>query len=91
MENLGAIFFLVLFGLTTILIYLSIRRGWLRTIPSAILGGILNSVWFMLYSLAKGNVLLQAVVVGLVLGLLFTALTVSIALFFRSNPPGVHT
>ena len=38
MENLGAIFFLVLFGLTTILIYFSIRRGWLRTIPSAILG-----------------------------------------------------
>ena len=47
----------------------------------------------MLYSLAKGNLFLQAFVVGVVLGLLFTALTVSIALFFRSNPPGsgVHT
>jgi hypothetical protein len=93
MENPGAIFFLILFGLTTILIYLSIRRGWLRTVPSSVLGGILNSVWFMLYSLAKGNLFLQALVVGAVLGLLFTALTVSIALFFRSNPPGsgVHT
>ncbi len=91
MDSPGAIIFLALFGLSTALTYLAIRRGWTRALPGAVLGGIMNSLWIMFFSLSKGNLWLSALIVGVILGLVFTALTVSIALFFRNNPPGAHT
>ena len=91
MDSLGTFIFLALFGLSTVLTYLAIRRGWTRVLPGAAIGTIANSVWLMLYSLVKGNLFLAALIIGVALGLLFTALTVSIALFFRNNPPGAHT
>ncbi len=88
--QVGAVIFLVLFGLTVIVVYLAIRRGWMGTITTSILGCIVNSLWFMMYSLARGNVLLQALTVGIIFSLLFTMMTVSIALFFRKNLPAAR-
>jgi len=71
-----------------VLTYLAIRRGWTRALPGAVIGAVANSVWLTLYSLVKGNVFLAALLIGVALSLLFTALTASVALFFRNNPPG---
>ena len=87
MQNFGATIFLVFFGLSTLAVYLAVRRGWIKPLTGAIFGTIINSMFFMMYSLAKGNLFLQAMVVGIILGVLFTALTVTIAQFFRNNPP----
>jgi hypothetical protein len=88
MDSPGTFIFLALFGLSTALTYLALRRGWTRTLPGSLIGAVVNSFWLILYSLAKGNMPLQAILVGALFGVFFTALTVSIALFFRNNPPG---
>jgi hypothetical protein len=90
-DSPGTIIILALFGLSTVMTYLAIRRGWTRALPGAVIGAVANSIFLVLYSLVKGNVILAALFIGVVLGVLFTALTVSIALFFRNNPPGAHT
>jgi hypothetical protein len=84
------ILILALFGVSTALTYLAIRRAWTRALPGAVIGSIANSLWLTVYSLVKGHLFLAALLIGVSLGLLFTALTVSIALFFRSNPPGTR-
>ena len=88
MQNFGATIFLILFATATIYLYLAVRRGWMRVVPSIVIGCIVNPLLFLMYSLARGNVFLQALLVGLVVGLLFTALTISIAAYFRNNPSG---
>lgn len=88
MENPGAIIFLVLFLVATLLEYLSVRRRWLSSMATAIVGGIATTVFFILYSLSRGNVIEQALVVGPVIGIIFTALTVGAAAFFRANEGG---
>jgi hypothetical protein len=40
---------------------------------------------FGLFSLSVGNVFIQAMLVGLILGILFNLVTVSAAAFFRQN------
>ena len=88
MQNFGATIFLILFAISTVYLYLAVRRGWRRLAPSIVIGCIVNPLLFLMYSLARGNVFLQALVVGLIVGLLFTALTISIAAYFRNNPSG---
>lgn len=88
MENPGAIIFLVLFLVATFLEYLSVRRRWLSPLATAIIGSLASTVFFSLYSLSRGNVIQQALVVGPVIGIVFTALTVGAATFFRSNEGG---
>ena len=88
MENFGATIFLILFAVATIYLYLAVRRGWMRVGPAVLVGCIVNPLLFMIYSLARGNVFLQALLVGLVVGLLLTSLTISIAAYFRNNPAG---
>lgn len=77
-------FFLV-FALVLLLMYLAIRRGWAA--PGLISGvGVLASIVAMvLYSLAQGNSILQAVVVGIVVGALFSGAVLAIAWYFHNN------
>ena len=82
----GSIIFLFLFVVCTVLIYMAIRRGWAPTPVATVIGIVLNSLLFMLYSLARGNIFLQAVFVGLLFGAIFTIAAVSIAAFFHNNP-----
>lgn len=91
MQNFGATLFLILFAVATIYLYLAVRRGWMRIVPSIVIGCIVNPLLFMMYSLARGNVFLQALLVGGVIGLMITALTISIAAYFRNNPADAAT
>jgi hypothetical protein len=88
MRDLGATVFLIGFALSTFGMYIAIRRDMVRIVTATILGCIGNSVFFILYSLAKGNMFWQAIVVGPIVGIMFTALAVTIAMFFRNNPSG---
>lgn len=85
MQNPGAVTFLVLFALSTLLTYLSVRRGWLTLGMSTTVGAAANVLFFILFSLAQGNGFPQALTVGAFLGLLFTGMAVAMAAFFKSN------
>jgi len=85
MTNPGSLIFLVLFAVITFLVYLAVRRGWLTLTVGGVIGGIANCTFFALYSLAQNNGIVRALVVGLVVGLLFTGATVIMAAYFRQN------
>lgn len=85
MQNPGSITFLALFAIATVLIYLSVRRSWLSITSSAGLGAVACTVSFVLFSLSQGNLFIQALIVGVLLGLLFTGMTVAMAAFFKNN------
>ena len=82
----GSVVFLLIFIVCTVLVYFGIRRRWGQAGPIAAVGGVVNSLAFMMFSLARGNVFGQALVIGLVFGIIFTASVVSVAVFFAKNP-----
>lgn len=80
-----ALIFFALFALVLAGMYLGIRRQWAA--PGMIAGaGVMLSIIFMvLVSLAQGNGVLQAVLVGLLVGGLFSGATLAVAWYFHSN------
>jgi multisubunit Na+/H+ antiporter MnhG subunit len=85
MRNPAAIIFLVLFAMTTLLTYLSVRRRWLSLSASTILGITSASLCFVLFMFSQNGNLLQALVFGTLIGTVFSVLTVSAAGYFRAN------
>ena len=79
-----ALIFFVLFALTLVGTYLGVRRGWAPTRAIAALGAVLSILTMVLFSLGQENTLLQALIVGVLLGGVFTAATVAVATFFRN-------
>ncbi len=88
MENLLALLFLILFGVSTVLMYLAVRRRWTRVLIPTLVGLVADTVTIMGASLARGTALPEALLSGFMLALMFTGITVSIAMFYRANPPG---
>lgn len=88
MRNPSAIIFLVLFALTTLFVYLSVRRRWLSLSASALIGVVGASLCFVLFMFAQNGNLLQALIFGALIGTVFSALTVSAAGYFRANAAG---
>ncbi len=85
MINPASIIFLILFVVTTFLVYVAIRRGWLTIPVSAVVGGIANVTFFSLYSISQNNDFGRVILVGPLMGLVFTGATVAAAAFFRQN------
>ena len=85
MDNIGSIPILVLFGISTLFLYLAVRRRWVTLTVGAIGGATINSVLFFLYSLSRQNVFQQAIVVGPLAGIVFTGIAIAVAVFFRNN------
>ena len=71
-------------------IYLSIRRQWLPPGITAGIGVVLSMVLMTLFSLAQNNILVQAVIVGILLGGLFSGATLAVAWYFHSNEMRAH-
>ncbi len=88
MRDILALIFIVLFGVSTVLTYLAVRRRWMRVLYITLLGILVDTVAVMWASVARGIWLPQAALTGLMLGIMFTAMTVSISMFYRANPPG---
>lgn len=85
MRVLAANLFLALFGLSIAVTYFSIRLGWLRALVAGLSGWLASSLFVFFYSVLKGDEITQALTVGLSLGFLFTATSVSIGAFFHAN------
>jgi hypothetical protein len=75
----------VVFALMLAGIYLSIRRQWFAPGLTAGVGVILSMILMTLFSLAQNNVPIQAIIVGILLGGLFSGATLAAAWYFHSN------
>lgn len=77
--------YMVLFSFCIALTYVTVRRGWLHLPAATITGVIYTSVSFFLFALAKNDDLIQALVVGIALGTVFTLAAVISAAMFRAS------
>jgi hypothetical protein len=84
MQGIAWLFF-VLMALILLLTYLAIRRQWFAPGPTAAVSVILCIVLMVLTSLGQGNSIIQAVIVGIVVGGMFSGATLGIAWYFHSN------
>lgn len=84
MQGLAGIFF-VLMALVLLLTYMAIRREWFAPGKIAGAGVLLSIVLMIMISLGQGNSALQAIIVGIVVGGLFSGATVGIAWYFHSQ------
>lgn len=75
-----AVFALVLAGM-----YLSIRRSWFSPTLTAAVGIGLSIILMVLVSLAQNNLPIQAVIVGVLLGGVFSGITLVAAWYFHSQ------
>jgi hypothetical protein len=66
-------------------IYLSIRRQWFAPGLTSGVGVVLSMFMMTLFSLAQNNVPVQAIIVGILLGGLFSGATLAAAWYFHSN------
>lgn len=75
----------VLFALVIVLTYLGARRQWASMTILATGGAVAASFLMTLLGLAQGNDALLAIIIGVLLGVVFTVATISIASFFNAN------
>ena len=81
----SALFLFVIFALVLAAMYLSIRRGWFAPGITAAVGIVLSMILMVLVSLAQNNGVLQAVVVGILLGGIFGGVTLAAAWYFHAQ------
>jgi uncharacterized membrane protein len=84
MQGLAWLFF-VLFALILAVMYLAIRREWFAPGLTAGAGVVLSMITMMLMSLAQNNFPVQAVIVGILLGGLFSGATLAVAWYFHRS------
>ncbi len=87
MFNTPAYLLLTLYTAIIVVSYTIVRHGWLRSYPVFVVAGTANALVMFLFSLARGNMVMQAVVVGPSVGFLFVALGVFLARYFREAAP----
>ncbi len=79
-----ALLFYAVFALVLVTMYIGIRREWLSPMVLAG-GGVLGSIIAMtLVSLAQENSILQALIVGFLVGGIFSGATLAVAWYFHS-------
>jgi len=75
---------MLLFCATLTITYAAVRLNWVRASSAFIVGTMINGLSFFLYSTARQNTFDFALMLGLMLGVLFTGLSIALGLFFRS-------
>ena len=78
---------LTIYSLIIVASYFIVRRGWLRAYPTFIVSFVVNALVLFSFSLARGNLLFQAVVFGFSMAIIFSALSVTIGVMFRALAP----
>lgn len=83
--QLNAMIFFFIFAVVLVGTYMAVRRGW--GAPRMVAGGgVLGSIFSVtLISLAQQNSLAQAMIVGLVVGGLFSVATLLMAWYFQNS------
>jgi uncharacterized membrane protein len=83
MNSLFSWIFFAVFAAILVCMYLAIRRQWAKPGFVAAAGVIGSVLSMLLMSVAQGNNALQAVVVGLVVGGLFSGFVLAVAWYFQ--------
>jgi hypothetical protein len=83
MLNLNPTVIIMLFSMSLVGTYFTVRMGKVRPVPGFVIGSIMTSMFLCLYAMSRGNTLIHALVVGPLLGFAFTGLGVAIGLFYR--------
>ncbi len=81
----SALLLFVVFALVLAGMYLSIRRGWFPPGVTATVGVVVSMIVMVLISLAQNNLPIQAVIVGILLGGIFSGITLAAAWYFHSQ------
>lgn len=81
----SALLLFVIFALVLAGMYLSIRRGWFAPGMTAAVGVILSMIVMVMISLAQNNLPIQAIVVGILVGGVFSGVTLAAAWYFHSQ------
>lgn len=84
MQGLAFLFFII-FAAVLVAMYVGIRRELAGPGLIAGVGVILSMILMVLVSLAQENSLIQAIVVGILVGGLFSGVTLAVAWYFHSN------
>jgi hypothetical protein len=85
MLTINSPLFALLFSLGIVASYLTVRLAYVRVYQVFIVGSIVNSLFFFMFAITRDNSFGQALTVGLSLGFLFTALSVTLGSFFRQT------
>lgn len=85
LADFGSLLLLILFAISVTATYLAVRRGWMRTAPASVIGGVINIVLISIYAASQGNPIPQAVTIGVALGLLFTLMSISVGAYFLAH------
>lgn len=83
MTNLFSWVFFAIFAAILVWAYLAIRRRWAKPSFVAAAGVIGSIISMLLMSVSQGNTALHAIVVGLVVGGLFSGIVLAIAWYFQ--------
>lgn len=80
-----ALLFLFLFAIVIIASYMVIRRGLLRTRGVVVISFPASILLMVLFGFAQGNDWPQAITVGVLMGAIFSALSIGISSFFAGS------
>lgn len=84
MQGMAWVFF-ILFALALASMYLGIRRSWAAPGVIAAAGVAASIILMTLTALAQNNLLIQAIIVGVLVGGLFSGATLAVAWYFHSS------
>ncbi len=87
MLSAPAFILLILYSAIIVMSYYVVRQGWLRAYPVFLVSGVANALVVFVFSLTRGNMLLQAAIVGPLTGFLFAGLSVVSARLYRNLAP----
>ncbi|MFQ3567108.1 MAG: hypothetical protein SNJ59_08905 [Aggregatilineales bacterium] len=85
MANAGSVLLFLIFAAAQIVMYLGIRRQWSSPSGLAAVGVATSFAALLLFALAQGNSIYQAIFTGLFAGIGISAITLAMALFFQRS------
>jgi Na+/H+-translocating membrane pyrophosphatase len=85
MANAGSVLLFLVFAAAQIVMYLGIRRQWFSPSGLAAVGVATSFAALLLFALAQGNSIYQAIFTGLFAGIGISAITLAMALFFQRS------
>jgi hypothetical protein len=82
MPTVNPTFYMLLFCTTIVLTYIVVRMNWFRVRVASVAGMVANSLSFFLFALSRGSTTTHALTLGLLLGAIFTVLSVALGRMF---------